>query len=211
METYKQTSTEPLPPGDVNVKMVFEADEAKPGTGGEVTLWAKGKQIGAGRIDHTVPLGFTSYAGMDVGRDNGLVVDLAYEDKAPYAFTGTVKRVVFDLKPASMKEEVALHEHAGHQVSAGIREERLSFEQMRLGVGHQIQFRNNALSREVRPPNRPACRLPGPQHERLPAAGLETDLHAVGACDPSECLAGVRRVSLANDDARDDAVLTGDE
>jgi arylsulfatase len=28
---------------------------------------------------------------MDVGRDNGLVVALAYEDRAPYAFTGTVK------------------------------------------------------------------------------------------------------------------------
>jgi hypothetical protein len=36
---------------------------------------------------------------MDIGRDNGLVVDLDYEDRAPYAFTGTVKKVVFDLKP----------------------------------------------------------------------------------------------------------------
>ena len=45
----------------------------------------------------TVPVAFTSYSGMDIGRDNGLVVDLAYEDQAPYAFTGTVKRVVFDL------------------------------------------------------------------------------------------------------------------
>jgi hypothetical protein len=42
-------------------------------------------------MDHTVPLAFTSYAGMDVSRDNGLVVDRDYEDKAPYAFTGTVK------------------------------------------------------------------------------------------------------------------------
>jgi hypothetical protein len=42
---------------------------------------------------------------MDIGRDNGGVVDLAYEDKAPYAFTGTVKQVVFDLKPATHKEE----------------------------------------------------------------------------------------------------------
>ena len=42
---------------------------------------------------------FTTYAGMDIGRDNGGVVDLAYEDKAPYAFTGTIKQVVFDLKP----------------------------------------------------------------------------------------------------------------
>ena len=47
----------------------------------------------------------TSYAGMDVSRDNGLVVDLDYEDKAPYPFTGTVKKVVFDLKPATHDDE----------------------------------------------------------------------------------------------------------
>jgi hypothetical protein len=49
---------------------------------------------------------------MDIGRDNGLVVDLTYGDKAPYAFTGTVKQVVFDLKPAHQEAEQALHEHA---------------------------------------------------------------------------------------------------
>lgn len=49
---------------------------------------------------------------MDIGRDNGLAVDRAYEDKAPYAFTGTVRRVVFDLKPVGLDDEVALHQHA---------------------------------------------------------------------------------------------------
>ena len=92
--------------------MLFETDEPKPGSGGTVTLWANEREIGLGRIDHTVPVAFSSYAGMDIGRDNGLVVDLAYEDKAPYAFTGTVKRVVFDLKPASHEDEKALYEHA---------------------------------------------------------------------------------------------------
>ncbi len=49
---------------------------------------------------------------MDIGRDNGGVVDLAYEEKAPYAFTGTVKKVVFDFKPAGTHEaEKALHQH----------------------------------------------------------------------------------------------------
>ena len=40
---------------------------------------------------------------MDISRDNGLVVDLEYEPKAPYEFTGTVKQVTFDLKPAIQK------------------------------------------------------------------------------------------------------------
>ena len=62
-----------------------------------------------GDMPKTVPVTFTSYAGMDIGKDYGLVVDRAYEDKAPYAFTGTVKRVVFDLNPA---EAAARHSDA---------------------------------------------------------------------------------------------------
>lgn len=115
METYKQTSAQKIPIGDVTVTMLFEADQPKPGSGGTITLWANRTQIGEGRLDHTVPVGFSSYAGMDIGRDNGGVVDLAYEDKAPYAFTGTVKNVVFDLKPAAPEDTKALHEHAQMQ------------------------------------------------------------------------------------------------
>ena len=115
VESYRQTSTEPIPTGQVTVKMLFEADEATPGSGGRVTLWASDKQIGEGLLPRTVPLAFSTYAGMDIGRDNGLVVDLDYEPRAPYAFTGTVKEVVFDLKPAaSHDDEKALHEAAQH-------------------------------------------------------------------------------------------------
>ena len=121
VEVYRQVSTEPIPTGDVTVKMLFESDEPKPGSGGRVTLWANDMQIGAGRLDQTVPIAFTSYAGMDVGRDNGGVVDLNYEEKAPYAFTGTVKKVVFDLKPTHHEAETSLHEHTAlHAVAAGM-------------------------------------------------------------------------------------------
>jgi arylsulfatase len=93
--------------------MSFEADAAKPATPGEVTLFINGKPVGGGRLEHTVPFGFSGYAGMDVGRDNGLVVDRRYADKAPFAFTGTVKKVVFDVAPHLKDEdEHALHEHA---------------------------------------------------------------------------------------------------
>ena len=50
-------------------------------------------------MDHTVPIRFSGYAGMDIGRDNGGVVDLSYDDRKPFAFTGTIKKVVFDIKP----------------------------------------------------------------------------------------------------------------
>ena len=80
-----------------------------------MTLWANDEQIGEGRMPQTVSLGFSTYAGTDIGRDNGGVVDLAYEDKAPYRFTGTVKQVVFDLKPTHHEAEKALHEHQAMQ------------------------------------------------------------------------------------------------
>lgn len=121
VEQYKQTSTKPIPTGDVTLKMLFEIDEPKPGSGGNVTLWANDEKIGQGRLDKTIPLSPTSYAGMDIGRDNGLVVDLAYEDEAPYPFTGQIKQVVIDLKPHTSEDEQALHEHAMvHTVAAGI-------------------------------------------------------------------------------------------
>jgi arylsulfatase len=120
VETYLQESSEPIPTGDVTVKMLFEADEPTPGTAGTVTLWANGRQIGEGRIERSVPVAFSSYAGMDVSRDNGLVVDPRYKEMAPYEFTGTVKKVVFDLTPSLHDDEQALHEHAAmHAVGQG--------------------------------------------------------------------------------------------
>jgi arylsulfatase A-like enzyme/uncharacterized membrane protein len=109
IDTYKQTSTEPIPAGDVTLKMQFDADEPRPGSGGRVTLWANDRQIGEGTMPQTVSLIYTTYAGMDIGRDNGGVVDLAYEEKAPYPFSGTVKQVVFDLRPAAHDDQHALH------------------------------------------------------------------------------------------------------
>jgi arylsulfatase A-like enzyme len=110
---YRQESEGDLPTGDVNVEMVFKADEAAPATPGEVTLLVNGEPVGGGRMDHTVPFGFSGYAGLDVGRDNGLVVDQSYAEQAPFAFSGTVKKVVFDVAPhLDERDEHALHETA---------------------------------------------------------------------------------------------------
>ena len=78
---FRQQAEEPLPEGEVTVRMEFAADAAKPATGGEVTLFINDQPVGKGRMDHTVPIRFSGYAGMDIGRDNGGVVDLGYEDQ----------------------------------------------------------------------------------------------------------------------------------
>lgn len=123
VETYRQQSDSPLPAGEVSVRMLFETDEPQPGSGGTVTLFVNGEAAGGGKMPQTVPITFTSYAGMDIGRDNGLVVDREYEAKAPYEFTGTVRQVTFDLQPveaaARHGHHEDLHRHAQHQAVAG--------------------------------------------------------------------------------------------
>ena len=109
---FTQESATSIPTGDVNVELVFAADEPKPATGGEVTLHVNGQQVANGRMEHTVPSRFSFYAGMDIGSDNGHVVDLSYAGKAPYRFTGEIKQVTFDVAP-DLTEEGArtLQEH----------------------------------------------------------------------------------------------------
>ena len=50
---YRQQAEEPLPAGEVNVRMEFAADVPKPATGGEVTLFINDQPVGKGRMDHT--------------------------------------------------------------------------------------------------------------------------------------------------------------
>jgi len=121
VESYEQSSTEPIPIGDVIVKMPFEAEEAQAGRWRQGDALANGKQIGEGRLEKTAPVACSSYAGMDIGRHNGLVVDLAYEHNGPYAFTGTGNQVVFDFEPAIHEDEHALHQHVSlHAVAHGV-------------------------------------------------------------------------------------------
>ena len=94
------TSSEALPTGKVAVRYEFTADKpGKLGTGGRGRLFVNGKPVGENRMENCVPLRFTSYSGMDIGKDNGDVVSPTYQAKAPFAFTGKIGKVVFDLAP----------------------------------------------------------------------------------------------------------------
>ena len=117
VDVYTQEASEPLPAGEVNVRMEFAADEPTTGTGGQVTLFVNDSAVGGGRMDRTVAFRFNAYAGMDIGRDNGLVVDRSYEDRAPFPFTGRIKLVTFDLKPhlTPTGEEHEEHEERLHE------------------------------------------------------------------------------------------------
>ena len=99
-----------------------------------MTLFIDDRPVGSGRMDHTVPIRFSGYAGMDIGRDNGGVVDLGYEDRKPFAFTGTIKKVVFDDQSAPVGGGGARAPHGrpprahgarAHGMSAGTATRRL--------------------------------------------------------------------------------------
>jgi len=107
-----------MPARLATLKLLVEADKPEPGSPAGVTLFIGDEAVGDGRLEHTVPFIWSEYAGMDMGRDNGRAVDREYEDKAPYAFGGTVKRVVFDLQPAHHEGELDLHRHDVHQAIA---------------------------------------------------------------------------------------------
>jgi arylsulfatase len=94
------TSRDKLPTGKVDVRYEFTADKpGSPATGGSGKLFVNGKQVGENHLEHTVFARFSSYAGMDIGKDNGDVVSPTYKGKAPFAFTGKIGKVVFDLAP----------------------------------------------------------------------------------------------------------------
>jgi arylsulfatase A-like enzyme len=94
------TSTQPLAAGKVAVRYEFAADTpGKMGTGGRGRLWINGEPVGENRIEHSVPLRFSSYSGMDIAKDNGDPVSQSYAAKSPFPFTGQIGKVVFDVAP----------------------------------------------------------------------------------------------------------------
>jgi arylsulfatase len=100
LEVTTLTSSEEMPRGKVTVKYEFIADKVgKMGTGGKGKLFINGRAVGENRLAATVPARFTSYSGMDIGKDNGDVVSETYKAKAPFVFTGKIGKVVFDLNP----------------------------------------------------------------------------------------------------------------
>ena len=100
IEVETLTATENLPTGEVQVRYEFAADQpGKPATGGRGRLFIGDKKVGENHMERSVPIRFTTYAGMDVGKDNGEPVSPSYEAKAPFAFTGKIGTVVFDLAP----------------------------------------------------------------------------------------------------------------
>jgi arylsulfatase A-like enzyme len=99
--TYRVVSNLPVPMGDVEVVLDYTQKPFKPfleSTGGPAKLFINGKPAGEGEIANVTPGRFSATETLDIGMDLGSTVSADYRDKAPFAFTGTIKNVTVDLK-----------------------------------------------------------------------------------------------------------------
>jgi arylsulfatase len=96
LERFTISATDPLPAGAATLRMEFTSTEKGKGI---AALFVNGKKVGEGPISRTVPMTFGLSEGVTVGRDPATPVSESYQ--APFAFTGTLKKVVLALTPES--------------------------------------------------------------------------------------------------------------
>ena len=85
-----------VPTGDVTLKAEFTPDGTKEG-GGTLKLFINGKPAGEGKL--TRSLFRHGLEPFEIGRDSITPVAPAYKGDGDFAFTGTIERVDFRLKP----------------------------------------------------------------------------------------------------------------
>ncbi len=95
MRFYVEGS-EPVPPGEHQVRMEFAYDGGGLAKGGTATLFIDGTSVGQGRVDATVPMIYSGDETCDVGSDTGTPVSEDYTGTTS-RFTGRVNWVRLDI------------------------------------------------------------------------------------------------------------------
>jgi arylsulfatase len=90
------SADKPLPAGKHQVRMEFAYEGGGLAKGGTVTLYYDGKPVGTGRVEITIPMGFSADEACDVGSDTG---SPASPDYGPSGnrFTGQIDWVQLDI------------------------------------------------------------------------------------------------------------------
>jgi arylsulfatase A-like enzyme len=89
-------SSDPLPPGEHQIRMEFAYAGGGLGKGGKASLFVDGKKVGEGEIAATLPTIFSADDGCDVGEDSGAPVSSDYKP-GDNRFTGVVKGVLLSI------------------------------------------------------------------------------------------------------------------
>ncbi len=86
------------------IKYEFVYDGGKPGSGGQSILYVDDQKVAEGRIPKTQPYAYSADEGVDVGMDNETCVSNDYQ-QGDNAFTGTIYKIVIDVKPSTISAE----------------------------------------------------------------------------------------------------------
>jgi arylsulfatase len=106
---YRVSSTDTIPPGRHVLSAEVKVDkEGTFQTGGTVTLRLDKTKIGEGRFEKQIAGFFTANESFDVGCDTVSPVSDLYE--SPFAFTGTILRVMVDISETTFEDLAAQHE-----------------------------------------------------------------------------------------------------
>ncbi|TQM57874.1 arylsulfatase [Humibacillus xanthopallidus] len=87
-------AADPVPAGTHQVRMESAYDGGGLAKGATITLFVDGIQVGQGRIEASIPIGFTADETSDVGKDTGSPVVPDYP--AGFTFTGAVNWVLIE-------------------------------------------------------------------------------------------------------------------
>ncbi|GAY16960.1 arylsulfatase [Mycobacterium sp. shizuoka-1] len=96
IQYFFASADEPLPAGKHQVRMEFGYDGGGLAKGGTVTLYHDGRPVGSGRVEMTIPMGFSADEACDVGRDTGSPASPDY-GPTDNAFTGRIDWVQIDI------------------------------------------------------------------------------------------------------------------
>jgi arylsulfatase len=109
-ERFKVQSNDGIPEGDHIFSFQF-TPTGKPDIGkgrgvpANIKLFVDGKQVGSGDLPVTIPIVLGLAAGVSVGTDAGSPVMTDY--KAPFTFTGTVKKALVDVSGEAIEDKEA--------------------------------------------------------------------------------------------------------
>ena len=92
-------ATSKLPKGKSTIRFEFAYDGGGMGKGGQGTMYVNGQKVGGGRIERTQAMMFSADETADVGIDLGTPVVETIGSEAKSRFTGTISKVVVEVKP----------------------------------------------------------------------------------------------------------------
>ncbi len=96
IKQYFAEADAPIPSGNHQVRMEFNYDGGGLAKGGDVTLYYDDKAVGKGRVEQTIPMGFSADEACDVGDDTGSPASPDYGPRGN-AFTGEIDWVQLDV------------------------------------------------------------------------------------------------------------------